>query len=312
MPLEHTIACIDNSAYTINEDVFPSRLSAQLDTITDLFNVKLDDNPESTFGIISMGDGKATLRCALTKERFRIGGCMRNIKSQGKFDFVKGIYMAQLALKHRQGTTGENKILAFVASPINISMMDLEILAKQVNKSNYHIDIVSCGETEHNRTQLHRFMDIVNSERTSSDLCTLIEVDHNDNFEFKLHSSPIFNNLGNAYNNDMDDDLAMALALSKQTYMEETGIQLNDHQIKDTNITPVSDAPIIKQEPAPSDSVPSSVPNTTQYAPEVMEIIKELYGDDIDFNHLPDDIYDCCVEMGLLPPREKKEEKKDS
>jgi hypothetical protein len=45
---------IDNSEWMRNGDYTPSRLEAQNDAVTFLFNAKTQSNPENTVGLISM------------------------------------------------------------------------------------------------------------------------------------------------------------------------------------------------------------------------------------------------------------------
>lgn len=59
MGLEATLIVADNSEYMLNGDYGvgrnASRWTAQEDTIKQLFNVKLNSNPESTVGLMTSG-----------------------------------------------------------------------------------------------------------------------------------------------------------------------------------------------------------------------------------------------------------------
>ena len=46
---------IDNSEYMRNGDYQPTRYEAQSDAVNVIFQTKIDSNPESTVGLMSMG-----------------------------------------------------------------------------------------------------------------------------------------------------------------------------------------------------------------------------------------------------------------
>jgi 26S proteasome regulatory subunit N10 len=54
MGLEATLIILDNSKYSLNGDIIPSRLDAQLEACALLAQAKLDENQESTVGIMTM------------------------------------------------------------------------------------------------------------------------------------------------------------------------------------------------------------------------------------------------------------------
>ena len=55
MPLEATMIIVDNSKYSRNGDILPSRFDAQVEAIGLLANAKLQENVESSVGLMSMG-----------------------------------------------------------------------------------------------------------------------------------------------------------------------------------------------------------------------------------------------------------------
>lgn len=55
MPLEATIIIADNSKYSRNGDIIPSRFDAQVEAISLLANAKLNENMESVVGLMTMG-----------------------------------------------------------------------------------------------------------------------------------------------------------------------------------------------------------------------------------------------------------------
>lgn len=54
MVLEATVIVIDNSEWMRNGDYAPTRLEAQNDAVTILFNAKTQSNPENTVGLLTM------------------------------------------------------------------------------------------------------------------------------------------------------------------------------------------------------------------------------------------------------------------
>ena len=54
MGLEATLIILDNSKYSLNGDIMPSRLDAQLEACALLAQAKLDENQESTVGLMTM------------------------------------------------------------------------------------------------------------------------------------------------------------------------------------------------------------------------------------------------------------------
>jgi 26S proteasome regulatory subunit N10 len=54
MPLESTMLCLDNSDWMRNGDYLPCRLDAQHDAAGVICNDRVNSNPESTVGILTM------------------------------------------------------------------------------------------------------------------------------------------------------------------------------------------------------------------------------------------------------------------
>jgi len=54
MVLEATVIVIDNSEWMRNGDYTPTRIEAQADAVTLLFNAKTQSNPENTVGLMTM------------------------------------------------------------------------------------------------------------------------------------------------------------------------------------------------------------------------------------------------------------------
>jgi 26S proteasome regulatory subunit N10 len=67
----------------------------------------------------------------------------------GSIDILTSIAIAQLALKHRENKNLRQRIIVFVASPVNGAAADeknMTKLAKKLKKNNVAIDIVAFGD----------------------------------------------------------------------------------------------------------------------------------------------------------------------
>lgn len=129
--------------------------------------------------------------------------------------------MAALALKHRQNKVQNQRIIAFVGSPIRESDKELEKLAKKMKKNNVAVDIVNFGEENVNTAKLEKFHTAVNNH-DNSHLVTvppgprlLYEVIATSSIlaeeGFEMADS---NDFFGGVDANMDPDLALALRLS--------------------------------------------------------------------------------------------------
>lgn len=158
---------IDNSEYMRNGDYQPSRFDAQQDAVNTIFQTKIDSNPENTVGIMTMA-GK---RCVALLPPFHsrliqhspevlvthtkdIGQILQALHSTagkigGAADIPTAIAVAQLALKHRQNKNLRQRIIVFVASPLEGQAADEKAmvrLAKKLKKNNVAVDFIAFGD----------------------------------------------------------------------------------------------------------------------------------------------------------------------
>ncbi len=54
MPLEAVVLVMDNSEFNRNGDFAPSRWESQQDAASNICDVKLNQNPENTLGVMTM------------------------------------------------------------------------------------------------------------------------------------------------------------------------------------------------------------------------------------------------------------------
>ncbi|CAF3696623.1 unnamed protein product [Rotaria sp. Silwood1] len=225
MPLESTIICIDNSDFMRDGDFIPTRMQVQQDAVSLIFHAKTRSNPENNVGLLTLSDGRVVTQ--LTNDVGKVFSKLHLLPIEGKIDFCKGIKVANLALKHRQGKNHRPRIVVFVGSPLEVDPNEFTKLAKRLKKEKVSIDIVVFGE-ESSREKFEEFITIINGkENTNSHL---ICIPSGANLPDTLINTPIIQSedgsgLPNGYsasafafgiNPEDDPELAMALRISME------------------------------------------------------------------------------------------------
>ncbi|KIL63365.1 hypothetical protein M378DRAFT_164677 [Amanita muscaria Koide BX008] len=151
MPFEATMMIIDNSEYMRNGDYVPTRFQAQADAVNTVFQTKIDSNPENTVGIMTMAGKGPEVLVTHTKDVGQILGGIHTATSKigGNSNIPTAINIAQLALKHRENKTLRQRIIVFVASPLEGQAADEKAmirLAKNLKKNNVAVDFVCFGD----------------------------------------------------------------------------------------------------------------------------------------------------------------------
>jgi 26S proteasome regulatory subunit N10 len=159
----HSFASLDNSEWMRNGDYVPTRLAAQQDAASMLSNHRLNDNPESTVGILSMAGQGVDLLVSPTEESSKVLACFSKVKISGTTDLTTSIQIAQLALKHRKNKNGGQRIVVFLGGPVTESIEVLQKLGKQLKKNNVALDVISIGETEENTPKLEELINATNT-----------------------------------------------------------------------------------------------------------------------------------------------------
>ncbi|EKM82134.1 hypothetical protein AGABI1DRAFT_112251 [Agaricus bisporus var. burnettii JB137-S8] len=177
MPLEATMMIIDNSEYMRNGDYQPTRFHAQSDAVTNVFQTKIDSNPENTVGVMTMAGKGPEVLVTHTKDIGQIlqGLHVATSKIGGEIDIPTAIAVAQLALKHRENKNLRQRIIVFVASPLDGQAADEKAmvrLAKKLKKNNVAIDVICFGDgieeaAEDGKTVLRTFVESANSSDNS-------------------------------------------------------------------------------------------------------------------------------------------------
>ncbi|KND01682.1 proteasome regulatory particle base subunit RPN10 [Spizellomyces punctatus DAOM BR117] len=167
MVLEATVLVLDNSEWMRNGDYTPTRMEAQSDAVTFLFNAKTQSNPENTVGLMTMAGKSPEVLVTLTPDIGKILTALHNIRIAGKVNLSTGVQIAQLALKHRQNKNQRQRIVVFVGSPLEEDEKTLVRLGKKLKKNNVAVDIVNFGEESENTQKLEAFVAAVNSNDNS-------------------------------------------------------------------------------------------------------------------------------------------------
>ena len=159
---------MDNSEWMRNGDYIPTRMESQADAVNLICNVKTQQNPESTVGVMTSAGRCPEVLVTPTQDLGKILTALHNVKIIGSTNFVSTIQVAQLALKHRQNKNQRQRIIAFVGSPLEDDQKELVKLGKKLKKNNVAIDVINFGETAENQEKLEAFIAAVNSGENSN------------------------------------------------------------------------------------------------------------------------------------------------
>ncbi|CAG0913355.1 unnamed protein product [Notodromas monacha] len=145
MVLESTVICVDNSDFMRNGDFSPSRLQAQQDAVNLLCNAKTRSNPENNVALVTLANSSEVLT-TLTTDVGKVMAKLQQVQPKGEVNFLTGVRIAHLALRHRQGRNHRMRIIVFVGSPLKVTPPELSQLAKKLKKEKVNVDIVNFGE----------------------------------------------------------------------------------------------------------------------------------------------------------------------
>jgi len=226
MVLESTIVCVDNSEWMRNGDFMPTRIRAQQDAVSVICHAKTRQNPENTVAL--MTSASLEVLVTLTTDVGRIVSKLHNVQPTGSANFLTGIKIAHLALKHRQGKNHRMRIVIFVGSPMEVVDKELTKVAKKLKKEKVNVDIVLLGENSPDHEKLTQFIETINGkEGTGSHL---VVVPPSPSLTDALRTSPIVQgedgytpsgggDFGSGF--DVDPSLDPELALALRVSMEE-------------------------------------------------------------------------------------------
>lgn len=167
MPLESCIMCLDVSEYMRNGDYAPTRLDAQYDAACLLGGAKLQQNPESSVGVLSSGGKGVNVLASPTTDLGKLLACLHGLSASGASSLITSVKTAQLALKHRKNRSGTQRIICVVGSPVEEDERELKRLGAFLKKSSIALDIIAVGENEGNAPKLQAFVEAADSGANS-------------------------------------------------------------------------------------------------------------------------------------------------
>src|SRR3989338_6631423 len=115
MPLESCMLILDDSEWMRNGDFLPTRLTSQSEATYQLAQLKMDDNPESTVGAMTMANGGRVL-LSLNRDLGDLLTATNALVPNGTCDLINALSIAQLVLKNRRNKHGSQRIVIFVGS----------------------------------------------------------------------------------------------------------------------------------------------------------------------------------------------------
>merc|ERR1711953_1456014 len=225
MVLESTFICVDNSEFMRNGDFLPTRLQAQQDAVGMVANSKLRSNPESNVGLLTLSGLEVLV--TLTTDSGKILAKLHSVQPKGTLQFLSGIKIAHLALKHRLSKNHKTRIVILIGSPVDVEEKELVKVAKKLKKEKVSVDIVSFGEDEINKDVLQKFIETVNGRDGSGS--HLVTIPPGPHLSDALVSSPIVQGedgsgalpTGSGYEFGVDPNEDPELALALRVSMEE-------------------------------------------------------------------------------------------
>lgn len=274
---------MDNSDFTRNGDYTPTRFESQTDAVNLVCGAKTNQNPENSVGVLTTSGDHIEVKITPTSDLGKIVSELAKIRVGGKADLMRGIQTAQLALKHRQNKNQKQRIIAFVASPVNATEKELETLGKNLKKNNVSLDLVSFGEVTDNAPKLEKLIAAVNSNESSN----LLEVPVGPKLlSDVLLSSKIINPDGEAaaaggggdgfefgINPNDDPELALALRISmEEERARQQSMQAAEGGAPAEGAAPAGDSATAPAAAAPApaapaaDSAPAAAPMATDQA----------------------------------------------
>merc|ERR1712137_1321304 len=143
-------------------------MEAQTDAIRMICGARSQQNPENTFGLITMAGKTPEVRVTLSNDIGKIYTALHGMKIHGKANLGDSLRIAQLALLHRQSKVQTQKIVLFVGSPLDMSEKELVQLGKRLKKNGIGVDVVNFGELVSNTERLEAFMAAVNKDNNSN------------------------------------------------------------------------------------------------------------------------------------------------
>ena len=164
--------CIDNSEWSRNGDYAPSRFDAQVETVNFLAAAKIQSNPETTVGLLSLAGDRVEVHISPTRSPGSIMTALaKDVRICGEAaNFLSGLKTASLALKNRQNKNQKQRIIVLAGSPVRDDPRELLRLAKAFKKNSVAVDVVNFGAenaANENSDKWEQFIQAVNANDNS-------------------------------------------------------------------------------------------------------------------------------------------------
>ncbi|ORM41530.1 26S proteasome non-ATPase regulatory subunit 4 -like protein [Babesia sp. Xinjiang] len=167
MTVEVTIICVDNSEYSRNGDFSPNRLAAQMDSIGLIASARMSEHFENMVGIVCFAGRGSRLIAAPSNDLGTFLSGLQLVKPYGESEFMKGLHMAQLALKHRLNKSQAQRIICFIASPVKEDIEYCAAIGRLLKKGNVSVDIVNMTTDPETEKKLLVLYEALNDKVTS-------------------------------------------------------------------------------------------------------------------------------------------------
>lgn len=162
------LCSIDNSEWSRNGDFSPSRFESQKETINNIANAKIQSNPETTVGLLSLAGDRIEVHISLTRSPGTIMTALaKDVRIGGEANFLAGLKTAALALKNRQNKNQRQRIVLFVGSPVRDDVKELVRLGKTLKKNNIAVDVINFGTENSNNENAEKWEQFIEAVNTS-------------------------------------------------------------------------------------------------------------------------------------------------
>jgi len=174
MPLEATMILVDNSDWSRNGDFFPTRWEAQEEAANIVAQAKCEQNAESSVGLMVIAGKQVEILVTPVQDPGRILASFPSVKLGGRIQLSTAVQIAQLALKHRLNKNQRQRIVVFIASPVEENEEALTKLGQRLRKNNIAIDVINLESG--NPEQNSKLQKLVESTKDAADNSHYVQV----------------------------------------------------------------------------------------------------------------------------------------
>lgn len=169
MVLEATMIIVDNSEYARNGDFNPTRWVSQEEAANRVALAKCASNAENAVGLMLMGGKQVEILVTPIPEAERVAASFHGVKLHGKSQLSTALQVAYLSLKHRLNKNQRQRIVCFVASPIEEDEASLVALGKKLKKASVALDLVNLETSNPEQNQkLQKLVEAINNSDNSN------------------------------------------------------------------------------------------------------------------------------------------------